>query len=362
MGMEELDKIKEISGQFFEPSSIVEIEPYGDGHINSTYRVTLSGNVHGILQQINHTIFTNVDGLMENIEGVTEFLNTKPLQSGSEVLKLLYTHNGKSYYTHTDGTYWRVYDFVEGATGHTFTEDVSKLYQAGRAFGYFQVLLRDYPVDKLHETIPNFHNTPKRFERFKQVLESDSKGRASSCQKEIDFVLAHQAVMTKITDAIADGSVPLRVTHNDTKLNNVLIDDKTGLGRTVIDLDTIMPGSALYDFGDAIRSCGSTIAEDSEDLDNLELDIPRFEAFTKGFLEDLGSYLTKKELELFPYGAIIMTLECGMRFLTDYLEGDVYFKIHKDDHNLIRAKNQFAFVAKMEEHLQEMESIVKKYL
>ncbi len=360
--MEELDKIKEISGNFFEPSDIVKIEPYGDGHINSTYKVTLLDNVHGILQQVNHTIFTDVAGLMENIEGVTAYLNTKPLQSGSEVLKLLYTHSGESFYTHTDGTYWRVYDFIEGATGHTFTEDVSKLYQAGRAFGYFQVLLRDYPVDKLHETIPNFHNTPKRLERFKEVLESDSLGRAQSCQKEIDFVLAHQSVMAKITDAIAEGSVPLRVTHNDTKLNNVLIDDKSGLGRTVIDLDTIMPGSALYDFGDAIRSCGSTVAEDSEDLSNLELDIPRFEAFTKGFLEDLGPYLTQKELELFPYGAIIMTLECGMRFLTDYLEGDVYFKVHKDGHNLIRAKNQFAFVAKMEENLQEMESIVKKYL
>lgn len=365
--MKDRDMLKSVCETFVNLNELVDITPYGDGHINSTYRVRLQNQERKyslIIQQINNTIFTDVTGLMANIQGVTKYLNKMPLKEGSQVLELIPTKDGAPFYTHTstkesEKTYWRAYTFVEGATGHTFTEDISKLYEAGRAFGYFQVLLKDYPVQELYETIPNFHNTPYRFKRFKEVLAADTLGRARECTAEITFLLEREEVMQKITNGIQSGEIPLRVTHNDTKLNNVLIDDATGLGRVVIDLDTVMPGSALYDFGDAIRSCGSTVAEDESDLSKLALDLPRFKSFTKGFLEELGSYLRPKEIELFPYGAIIMTLECGMRFLTDYLEGDVYFRVHKDGHNLIRAKNQFAFVREMEKNLSKMEAVVQ---
>ncbi len=363
--MKDRDMLKSVCETFVNLNELVDITPYGDGHINATYRVQLrsdSGAYSLILQKINHTIFSQVPELMANIQGVTEYLKKMPLQEGSEVLELHYTLNGNPYYKHSDGTYWRAYKFIEDATGYTFTEDLSKLYEAGKAFGYFQVLLREYPVEQLSETIPNFHNTPHRFKRFQEILQQDPMGRAESCREQIDFVLQREQSMNFITDGICSGEVPLRVTHNDTKLNNVLIDNRSGRARAVIDLDTVMPGSALYDFGDAIRSCGSTVAEDEEDLSKLSLDIPRFQAFTQGFLEQLGPYLTDREIQLFPYGAITMTLECGMRFLTDYLEGDIYFRTHKKNHNLIRAKNQFAFVLEMEKNFSQMEAIVKNYI
>ena len=344
------------------------IRPYGDGHINDTYLVTMQDGDQSlpyILQRVNHEIFKATEQLMENIEKVTgylvDYIKEHPLPN-YEVLTLVPTHIGQSYYKDAEGNYWRSYEFVHNATGHLFAENATMLYEAGRAFGLFQYMLKDYPAETLHETIKDFHNTQQRFENFKTVLAQDSKNRAKECRESIDFTLQHQEITTLILSEMASGNIPTRVTHNDTKINNVLLDDASGKGRCVIDLDTVMPGSALYDFGDAIRSCGSTLEEDATNLEDMDVDLERFEAYTKGYLEIMKDELTAKELELLPMSAIIMTFECGMRFLTDHLDGDKYFKVHKDNHNLIRAKNQYAFVKKMEEKLPLMEAIVKKYI
>lgn len=362
------NKMKEISKQFLFPGEFKSIEPYGDGHINDTYLVTHVDSydevIHFILQRVNHEIFTRTKELMINIENVTSYLEDMITEEendeGYEILKLIHTKDGQSYYV-DEKNFWRAFVFVEGATGHTFVEKNSMLYEGGFAFGKFQKMLKDYPVDSLYETIVGFHNTLSRYETFKKTMEKDSKDRVKDCKEEVEFVLEREDLAGMILQGIARKEIPLRVTHNDTKLNNVLLDDITGRGRCVIDLDTVMPGSALYDFGDAIRSCGSTVAEDEEDLSLLDFDMNRFEAYTKGYLEALGDELTPLEKELLPEAAIIMTLECGVRFLTDYLDGDKYFKIHKEKHNLIRAKNQFKFVLEMEKHMDLMREIVKKY-
>lgn len=359
--------LEDICHQFSFEGSFQKASPYGDGHINDTYKVTYVDQyeepVNYILQRVNHLIFKNTVGLMENIENVTSYLcdmiTEEEQLDGYEVLELVKTTDNKSFYVDSDGNYWRSYVFVEDATGYTFATDKGMLYEAGKAFGQFQRMLKDYPVASLHETIKDFHHTERRFETFEKVLKEDPHKRSEYCRKEIDFVLARKGIASTIVDALGNGEIPYRVTHNDTKLNNVLLDDKTGSGRCVIDLDTVMPGSALYDFGDAIRSCGSTAAEDEEDLSLLKLDIERYEAYTSGFLKTIGTSLTEREFELLPVSAILMTLECGVRFLTDYLDGDNYFKVHKDKHNLIRAKNQFKFVMEMEKNIDSMQEIVK---
>lgn len=357
--------LKKICGQFMFEGIFESAEPYGDGHINDTYIVTCSDDndeeIHYILQRVNHLIFTATEELMENIENITSYLSDIIKDSELEdyqVLTLIKTVSGHSFYKTDEGHYFRAYVFVENATGHTFAENNELLYSAGKAFGEFQLLLKDYPVHNLHETIKDFHNTPKRFERFQTVLEEDKLSRKAECMDAIQFVLDRKAFTTLIVDQLSSGDIPIRVTHNDTKLNNVLIDNETLIGKCVIDLDTVMPGSALYDFGDAIRSCGSTVAEDEENLSLLSFDIERFTAYTKGFLESMGHELSEKEIEYLPDAAILMTFECGMRFLTDHLEGDQYFKIHKDNHNLIRAKNQFKFVEVMEKNRVNMLQIV----
>ncbi len=344
------------------------IRPYGDGHINDTYLVTMQDaeqKVLYILQRVNHNIFKQTQELMENIEKVTGYLvsyiQKHPLPN-YEVLTLVATYGGQSFYKDADGNFWRSYEFVHNATGHLFAENATMLYEAGRAFGLFQHMLKDYPAATLHETIQGFHNTRQRYENFMRSLEKDAKQRAKDCQAEIDFTTQHEGITKLILTEMEKGNIPTRVTHNDTKINNVLLDDATGKGRCVIDLDTVMPGSALYDFGDAIRSCGSTLEEDAQNLEDMDVDLERFEAYTKGYIEIMKDELTAKELELLPMSAIIMTFECGMRFLTDHLDGDTYFKVHKENHNLIRAKNQYAFVKKMEEKLPLMEAIVKKYI
>lgn len=355
--------MQDICKKFSFTGDYVSVEAYGDGHINDTYKVTYeyNGPVHYILQRVNHTIFENTEGLMNNIKEVTNYLKDMLMDfdvEGYEALELVKTLSGDSFYKCEAGNYYRAYVFVEDATGHTFIKNNRLLYEAGVAFGEFQVLLKDYPVSTLVETIKDFHHTPRRFRKFITVLEEDRFNLKASCQEAVDFVLKREAMTGLIVEALNNGDIPYRVTHNDTKLNNVLIDDKTGKGRCVIDLDTVMPGSALYDFGDAIRSCGSNVAEDEENLDLMTFEIERFEAFTKGFLSVLKDELTDNEIAMLAHAAIIMTLECGIRFLTDYLEGDVYFKVHKEKHNLIRAKNQFRFVAIMEKELDKMKQII----
>ena len=333
----------------------VSCEPYGCGHINVTYlAVTASGRRY-ILQKINHHTFRDVAGLMENITAVTEFLRTKTDDPRS-VLTLVRTHEGASY-LHAQEGYWRVYNFVEDTLCLQLPETDEDFYQSAVGFGTFQQLLAEFPAAQLHETIPNFHNTPDRYRALLETLERDPMHRAAQVQPEIEFALTRQAEMSAIQNALTAGELPLRVTHNDTKLNNVLLDAKTRKALCVIDLDTVMPGSSLYDFGDSIRFGAATAAEDERDLSKMELSLERFRAFTRGYIRACPN-LTQKEVELLPLGAKVMTMECGVRFLTDYQDGDHYFAVHRSGQNLDRARTQFKLVADMEKKWSDMQKIV----
>lgn len=370
MKQSEMEKVRsEVASQFEMEGIITEMEPFGSGHINDTYRITC--NVEGgkvrryILQRMNHEIFKNPKELMENVVNVTSFLREKIIAGGGnpdrETLNVVQTKSGDNYLQDGDGNYWRVYLFIEDAVSFDVVEKPEDFYNSAVSFGNFQKMLSDYPAETLHETIVDFHNTVKRFGDFKKAVEADALGRAKEVQEEIRFVLDREADTHVICDALAQKKIPLRVTHNDTKLNNIMIDNKTGKGICVIDLDTVMPGSALYDYGDSIRFGANTGEEDEKNLNLISLNLDLFDIYTKGFLEGCGGSLTKEEIELFPMGAKLMTFECGMRFLTDYLEGDVYFKIHRPEHNLDRARTQFKLVADMEQKWEQMKEIVEKY-
>ena len=323
-----------------------EVQPYGNGHINDTYCVTYP---RYILQRINTGIFKNPDELMENIENVTSFLRKKIELNGGdpkrETLTVIKTVDRKNYYRYDENNVFRMYLFVENTKSIENSKTPEDLYEAGVGFGRFQRMLSDYPADTLHESIKDFHHTPKRVEALKQAILENKAGRADSVKAEIDFALEQSVWADKVIKGIAEGRIPLRVTHNDTKINNILFDEKTGKAVCVIDLDTVMPGSMLYDFGDALRVGGSTGAEDETDLSKVWFDEKAFEAFAKGYLSELKDDLAKDELELLPFSVKLMTYECGIRFLTDYLNGDTYFKIHREHHNLDRARNQFKLVA-----------------
>lgn len=343
--------------------------PFGNGHINDTFLMTLreedetEGRV--ILQRMNKSIFTKPVELMENVLNVTAFLRKKIVENGGdperETLNVIVTKDNMPYFVDSDGEYWRCYKFIEGATSFDQVESPEDFYESAVAFGNFQRLLADYPAETLHETITGFHDTKARFEVFKKAVADDVCNRASSVQEEINFVLAHEDVANVFGDMLAKGELPLRVTHNDTKLNNIMIDNKTRKGICVIDLDTVMPGLAMNDFGDSIRFGASTGAEDEKDLDKIWCDMELFDIYAKGFIEGCGGKLTSKEIEMLPMGAKVMTFECGMRFLTDYLQGDTYFKIHREGHNLDRCRTQFKLVADMEAKWDIMNEIIKKY-
>lgn len=336
------------------------IEPYGDGHINDTYLV--ASNPKFILQRINSKVFTNPHELMNNIQKVTDHLREKIKAAGGnaerETLTIIKTLDGKSYYKADEDNYFRMYVFIDEATTYQKIENPKHFYSAAKAFGKFQKNLADFPAESLYEVIPNFHNTVSRFKDFKKAVKEDKMGRAKDVQKEIEFAMEREAICSKIIDAMKDGSVPMRVTHNDTKLNNVMIDDKTGEGLCVIDLDTVMPGSLLYDYGDSLRFGTNNSDEDDKNLDNVFCRLDLFEEFTKGYLEELKDTLTPMERELLPMSAILMTFECGIRFLGDHLNGDTYFKIHRENHNLDRARTQFKLVYDMEQKMDEMKKII----
>ena len=306
---------------------------------------------------INHHTFRDVAGLMENISSVTEHLRRK---SGDprRALTLVPTTSGACYLC-VQGEYWRMYNFVEDTICLQLPETDEDFYQSAVGFGTFQRMLADFPAANLHETIPNFHNTPDRFRAFIETVERDPMHLAKNVQPEIKFALDRQAEMATIQNALAVGELPLRVTHNDTKLNNVLLDAATRQALCVIDLDTVMPGSSLFDFGDSIRFGAATAAEDEQDLSKVEMSLERFRVFTRGYVRSCPG-LTAKELELLPLGAKTMTMECGIRFLADYLDGDHYFAIHRDGQNLDRCRTQFKLVADMEKKWAEMQKIVKE--
>lgn len=353
--------IKEISSHF---SVEKIIGGYGNGHINDTFLCDNSPRY--ILQRINSTVFKNPEEVMENIENVTKHLKKKIKAAGGdperETLTVVPTVEGENCYKDKNNNYFRMYRFIENSITYEIAEDPIQLYYAGKAFGRFQNMLDDFPADKLHETITDFHNTPERVNQLKAAMKADKSGRLDKIKAEVDFALEYSKYAAYITEAMKEGTVPLRVTHNDTKLNNILFDNKSGEGVCVIDLDTVMPGSMLYDFGDAMRFGAASGAEDEKDLEKIWFDTEKFEQFTKGFVGEMRETITEKEIELLPLSVLIMTYECGIRFLADHLNGDVYFKIHRENHNLDRAHTQFKLVYDIESKLDELSAIVKKYV
>ncbi len=349
---------------------LVDVCPYGSGHINDTYLVTFSvaemGKMRAILQRMNTTIFKDAVKLMENILGVTSYLRERIIENGGdperETLNVIHAKDGKPYFVDSEGEYWRAYIFVTDATSYDQVENVDDFYQSAVSFGNFQKLLAGYPAETLHETIEGFHDTRARFAAFKKAVEEDVCNRATFVQEEIQFVLDHEDVANYFAELLDKNEIPLRVTHNDTKLNNIMIDHKTRKGICVIDLDTVMPGLAMNDFGDSIRFGASTAAEDERDLSKVSCSMELFDIYAKGFIEGCDGRLTEREIGLLPMGAKVMTFECGMRFLTDYLQGDTYFKIHREDHNLDRCRTQFKLVKDMEEKWDIMNEIIGKYM
>ena len=339
-------------------------EPYGCGHIPDTSLVTDEGGRRWILQKINARVFPDIPALMENISRVTAYLREQVTAEGGdperECLRLIPTRERTAYVRDEEGGCWRMYAFVEPTVTLQVAEAPEQLYFAGVAFGRFQRRLDAFPAASLHEILPGFHDTAARYRHFERAVDRDVCGRAAEAAREIAFVRARREETGRLTGLLNRGELPLRVTHNDTKLNNVLLEPDTFRPVCVIDLDTVMPGLSLYDFGDSIRAGASTAAEDETDLGKVSCDLPLFEAYTRGFLSQCGDRLTAKERELLPFAARMMTLECGMRFLTDYLEGDTYFRVHRSGHNLDRCRTQFKLVADMEEKAALMDAIVAR--
>lgn len=362
MAQRTIEQIKNAAGKFLDISKVYECTPYGNGHINDTYLVKYDngGEVLYILQAINTNVFKEPENLMENIQRVTEFLGKDGADS-RHVLTLIKTFDGAVFYKDEDGAYWRMYDFVTDSLCLERPESIEDFYECAYAFGKFQRDLGDFPADTLSEAIPDFHNTPKRYQNFLKALEADKCGRAKDVKEEIDFVMSRKDFYSVLYDNHEKGLLPLRVTHNDTKSNNVLLDAKTRKPLCVIDLDTIMPGFSVNDFGDSIRFGANTAAEDEKDVSKVLLDIKLFEAYTEGYLAGCGDVFENSEIMLLPEGAKMMTIECGMRFLTDYLEGDTYFKTAYPEHNLVRCRTQFKLVKEMENHFDELKAIVKKH-
>lgn len=336
---------------------VVSCQPYGEGHINSTQLVVCSSGKRYILQNISTRAFKDVPALMENIHLVTSYLRSQASDPRS-VLTLVYTTDDQAF-LHNEHGYWRVYDFVEGSICLQRAECNADFYESAVAFGRFQQQLSGFPVEQLHETIPNFHHTPDRYRLFREAIARDPLGRAKDVQEEIAFILAHEEAVCRPQKMLEAGLLPARVTHNDTKLNNVLLDAQQRTALCVIDLDTVMPGLSIFDFGDSIRFGAATAAEDETDLSKVSMSLDRFRVYTRGFVRSCPG-LTETELDMLPDGARTMTLECGMRFLTDYLDGDHYFAIHRDGHNLDRCRTQLKLVADMEQKWEEMQRIVKE--
>ena len=356
-----------ISSKFLIPGDFRSAVPYGSGHINDTYAVEFdqSGTtVRYVFQRINHHVFPNPGKLMENVARVCAHAHGKLKAAGNPEasrysLALIPTRSGENW--HVEGQdHWRCYPFIEKAQTFDAIETPEQATAAAKAFGRFQGMLADLPGERLYETIPDFHHTRRRYQRLMEVYQADPKGRASLVSEEMQFVRAREADASIIVDALASGRIPERITHNDTKLNNVMIDDATGQGICVIDLDTIMPGTALSDFGDMIRTATNPAREDTEDLSEVRMRIEYFQAIAEGYLEGCAGCLTPAELDLLPIAGKLMTFECGIRFLTDFLEGDVYFKTHRDGHNLDRCRSQFKLVTSLEEQMDEMKRQIEE--
>lgn len=360
--------LHEVLSAYTFPATLVGAVRYGQGHINDTFCVLCQPQegdcIRYILQGLSLAAFPHPDELMANFVGITSYLRDKVVANGGdpmrETLSLVKTKDGKDYYTDSNGKVWRLTPFIENTD--CFQSATPELFEASaRAFGRFQYMLQGYPAETLYETIAKFHDTEDRLKKLKEVMSRGSLTRIAKSKAEIDFVLAREKDCSVALQALRDGKLPLRVTHNDTKLNNILIDRATHEGICVIDLDTTMPGLSINDFGDSIRFGANHSKEDEKDLSKVNFDIELYEAYVRGFLKGAQGSLTAEELNYLPWGARLMTLECGIRFLTDYLDGDHYFRIHYPEQNLDRCRTQFKLVKDMEEQFDDMAAVIAKY-
>jgi hypothetical protein len=354
--------IKEIVSHFNINAEYQDFEKNTIGHINESYFIrTNSTNHHGyFLQWINNTIFKNVDGLMNNICAVTGHLASK--LSGNKdlsfkVLEVIPCNDGKNFYLDPDGQYWRLYTFIANAHGYNVVETAEIAYEGGKAFGLFMSLLADLPAAGLTETIPDFHNLEKRLDTFNKSVSADKVNRVKDVAAEIEFIQSHAKQMLTIPALIKSGQLPMRITHNDTKFNNILF-DSANHALCIVDLDTVMPGSILFDFGDSIRTGANTADEDEKDLSKVDINLPIYEAYTRGFLKSTLSTLTDIEIDNLAFSARFMTFIIGLRFLTDFVDGDTYFRTSYPEHNLVRAKVQFQLIEVMERNAEKMQSII----
>ncbi len=356
------EQIQNAINHFALPDGERSFEPYGNGHINDTFLLVVRGadTQRFILQRLNKFVFKRPDQVMANIESVTQYLAGAIREAGGdslrETLTLVPTRSGKRYFVDEQGDHFRIYLFIEHTVSFDLPDSPALFERAAKSFGRFQCQLEQFPAQELFETIKDFHNTPERFNQLTRAIEQDAAGRRAEVGPEIEFSMRYRDEV----HALVDAGLPLRVTHNDTKLNNILMDATTGEGVCVIDLDTVMPGLAAHDFGDSIRFGGNTAPEDEADLSKVKLSLPMFEAYARGYLGAAGRSLTGQEIDGLAMGAKLMTLECGLRFLADYLNGDVYFKVHKEKHNLIRARNQFELVRDMERKWDEMQQVIAR--
>lgn len=361
--------IKHVLPKFDLKGKYVFSEQINSGNINKTYHIVYEDGgekFHYNLQRINKFVFKNPYGVMDNIAGITEHIKqafaVRGEDSGRRCLQVINTLDGGSVYVGEDGEFWRVFLYIDNCTAYDTADRLELLEEAGRAFGEFQKLLSDFPAEKLFITIPDFHNTPKRYAALLESAKADVAGRAASAVEEIAAVKAHEDLLGAVQNRIDSGEIPLRVTHNDTKINNVLIDNDTDKALCVIDLDTVMPGSSLYDFGDAVRFACSTAAEDEPDTDKIHVDLDKFAAFARGYLSEAKDFLTDSEKALLVESAEILTLELAIRFLKDYLDGDVYFKIDYPEHNIVRTKAQLRLLGEFEAAEDSMKEIVRGIL
>ena len=367
--MSKVYDFKNIVDKFDFEGDFIEAQSHICGHINDTYILTFKKEnkeeIKYILQKINTNIFQNPDELMDNIENVTNHIKIKVKDEDGDIfretLNIIKTKDNKNYYRTKDNYCFRAFIYITNAKTYQMVEEPIHMYKCGKALGKFQKQLADFEVNKLYETIKDFHNTKKRYEDFLDAIKEDTHKRVDAVKEDIEFVLKRKNDCEVLVNFIYSGDIPLRVTHNDTKFNNIMIDEETDEAIAVIDLDTVMPGLTAYDFGDSIRSGATTALEDETDLSKVRFDINLYENFVKGFLEETKDSLNKIEIDNLAFGAKLMTFECGMRFLMDYINGDVYFKIQRENHNLDRARNQFKLVRDMEEKMDEMKDIVIKY-
>ncbi len=352
--------VRALAAQFQIFGEYLDAEPYGNGHINDTYRLAYDQGgaaLHYLLQRINHYVFKKPPELMENVRRVTEHIRGKLDSPGDltrRVLTIIPTHDGQLFHRDAGGNYWRTYIFIENARTFDAVETAAQAFQAAKEFGRFQKLLVDLPAPRLFDTIPDFHNTPKRFAALEKAIAADTWNRAAAAKAEIDFALGRKPLASVLLDLNAKGKIPERTTHNDTKFNNIMLDAATGEALCVIDLDTVMPGLALYDFGDMVRTTTSPAIEDERDLAKVQMQMPMYEGLVRGYLSTAGEFLRPAERENLAFSGKLITFEQGIRFLADYLSGDAYYKIHREGHNLDRCRTQFKLVESIEQQEEEM--------